>query len=372
MAKSSRTKAKKNAAAAARGSASARIEGVSGRAAIVVLVILGLFFFEVRDILLPFVLAGAIAYAATPLVEWGTRRTGWPRCAIAAAVFLAVIALAAGLAALALPPLLRAAIRIFSDLQGTIERTVVQAIGDRSVELFGRSMNAAQIAKELVDSMRRWFEQLGDFGQIGDLASFAAMGIAVMIGVILTIVILGFFLIGGPQIARGLFWLVPPRQRPLAEQLWARIDPVLKRFLLGVAIIVAYSTAVAFVGLGLVLHVRHAGILAVMTGLLEIIPFAGPISAATIAGLVALSLKPGLSTVIGFAIYATLLRVSIDEFIAPVVLGRAAHIHPVLVIFALLSGGILFGLSGILLAVPVALSAKVVLATIYGERPHVD
>jgi predicted PurR-regulated permease PerM len=49
------------------------------------------------------------------------------------------------------------------------------------------------------------------------------------------------------------------------------------------------------------------------------------------------------------------------------VLGTAARVHPVLIIFCFLSGGILFGVVGVIMAVPVALIVKVTLATLYDE-----
>jgi predicted PurR-regulated permease PerM len=52
-----------------------------------------------------------------------------------------------------------------------------------------------------------------------------------------------------------------------------------------------------------------------------------------------------------------------------VVLGRAARLHPTVIIFCFLSGGLLFGIAGMILAVPVALTIKVTLATLYGELP---
>lgn len=344
----------------------AAAQGISARGAIVALVILAIFLFEIRAILLPFALAGAVAYAATPLIQWATDRSGLPRALIAAGVFLLIVGIVGAMAALGLPSLVRGVMGLVTDLQGSLERSVSQAIGAGNIELFGRSINASQLAKEIADSLRN------SLGQIGQFATFAAMSLAALVGVIITIVVLAFFLLSGPQIAEGLFWLVPPGQRPFARQVWSKIDPVLKRYLAGLGIVVVYSTCVAYVGLGLVLDVPYAGALAVMTGVLEIVPLAGPIAAAVIAGLVALGHAPGLYTIIAFAAYATMLRLSIDQVILPIVLGRAAHLQPVLVIFCLLAGGVLFGIAGILLAVPVALSVKIVLETIYQERPDAE
>jgi predicted PurR-regulated permease PerM len=68
-----------------------------------------------------------------------------------------------------------------------------------------------------------------------------------------------------------------------------------------------------------------------------------------------------------YAGYATALRLSIDQLVGPVVLGNAARVHPVVVIFGFLAGGALFGIVGMILAVPAALLVKVTLAVLYRE-----
>jgi predicted PurR-regulated permease PerM len=71
--------------------------------------------------------------------------------------------------------------------------------------------------------------------------------------------------------------------------------------------------------------------------------------------------------VAGLAGFAIALRLSIDQIVGPLVLGRAAQLHPVVIIFSFLSGAVLFGIIGLLLAVPVAASIKIVLGVYYAE-----
>jgi predicted PurR-regulated permease PerM len=85
------------------------------------------------------------------------------------------------------------------------------------------------------------------------------------------------------------------------------------------------------------------------------------------AGLVAVQQASSGWSIIAYCIYATALRISIDQFFGPLVLGRAAYVPPVLVIFCFLAGGLLFGIVGVMLSVPVALSIKVLLRVIYQE-----
>jgi predicted PurR-regulated permease PerM len=133
--------------------------------------------------------------------------------------------------------------------------------------------------------------------------------------------------------------------------------------------VLIYASCAAYVGLGLVLGIPHAVLLALMTGILELIPVVGPIAAAIAAGLVAVRYSTGVQAIVGYALYATALRLSIDQLIGPIALGTAARLHPAVIIFCFLSGGLLFGISGIIMAVPVALALRTTLAVLY-ERRH--
>jgi predicted PurR-regulated permease PerM len=149
--------------------------------------------------------------------------------------------------------------------------------------------------------------------------------------------------------------------------IWTVLDPVLKRYLIGVFIVVAYAAVAAYIGLGVVLGIPHAVLLALLTGVLEMIPVIGPGASAVIAGLVAVHNAAGVGAIIAYALYATALRISIDQLFGPLALGAAARLHPALVIFCFLSGALLFGMIGVIMAVPVALVVKVTLALLYDE-----
>jgi predicted PurR-regulated permease PerM len=154
---------------------------------------------------------------------------------------------------------------------------------------------------------------------------------------------------------------------------WNDLHNVLWRYFFGVALVVVYASTAAYIGLGLILHIHHALFLALISGLLEVIPVVGPFASATLAGLVAVQQATSPWNIVEYIAYAVALRVSIDEFFGPIVLGRAAYLPPVLVIFCFLAGGILFGIVGIVLAVPFALTVKAILAELYRDPsaiPH--
>jgi len=180
---------------------------------------------------------------------------------------------------------------------------------------------------------------------------------------------MGYFLLDARPIAAGLLWLVPPGKRADAERIWHELDPLLRRYFIGVALVVAYASAAAYLGLGIVLGLHHALILALLTGVLEIIPVIGPLAAAVMAGLMAVQQAASAADIWAYVGYATVLRLSIDQLVGPLVLGKAARVHPVVVILCFLAGGALFGIVGMILAVPGALLVKVTLSVLYRQAP---
>lgn len=332
------------------------------RAVILTAAALAIFLYFIKLILLPFVIPAIIAYICTPALDWLAKRTRWPR-PLFAIIFFLVIMLVVGLfAAFAATRIVTQATGLATDIDGLLQEFVSQAIGSNHVQLFGRTFDAHQIVQSVLDRIGNWI------GQTDQLALFAGYGLATIMGTFLSVVLLFYFLVSGPRIGRGLLWIAPPHRRELVKRIWARLDPVLTRYFVGMVAIVIYATVASYIGLGIFLKIHHAVLLALLTGILETVPVVGPTSAAIIAGLVSLQTATNIMNIVDYALYATALRLSIDQLLGPIVLGTASHVHPVLIIFCFLAGGIVFGIPGIILAVPVALLIKSTLATLYGEQ----
>jgi len=359
--KSARTKSD-DARLAERARAAGPLDSGEARAIMIGAVVLTIFLYFIKLILLPFVLAAIVAYICTPILDWAARRTQWPRLLFAVALFLLLFGISVLVIVFAGQRLLVEGRAIAGDLQGLLENFTRQAMGDESVRLFGSSLDAHDIAQGALERLRDWF------GQTDQIALLTGYSLAAVMGTFLTIVLLFYFLVSGRRVARGLFWIVPPHRRPLVARIWTRLDPVLMRYFIGVLGVVAYATVAAYIGLGVILGIKHAVFLALLTGLLETVPVIGPTAAAILAGLVSLRTATGIINIFEYAAYATAPRLSIDQVVGPVVLGRAAHVHPVLIIFCFLAGGIVLGIPGVILAVPVALVVKSTLATLYGDQ----
>jgi len=317
--------------------------------------------YELQLVLIPFVLAGVISYICAPAVTFVGARTGLPRVPVAIFFFLILVALGAIIGFLGIPPLTREVTHVAMHFQQTVNR-LAEAIAGSAADLLDQPVDAQQLATEIGQTVRDW---------VGNARALSIAATSVFVGgfgVVLTLVLLFFFMVTGPSIVRGLLWLVPPGARPLIEDhILRQLDPVLRRYFIGVVAVVCFAAAFAYAGLGLVLGIPHAIFLALITGILEAIPIVGPAVAAVIAGLVAIQHNSGIGAIVGYAIYLTALRLSIDQLFGPLVLGAAGRVHPALVIFCFLAGGTLFGVVGVITAVPIALIIKTTLSVLYDE-----
>ena len=319
------------------------------------------FLYLIRRILLPFVLACIVAYVSTPLIDALARRAHGHRWLFALLVLLALLGVAAAVGVLGVPAAERELLELAANPRDVIDGFVQVLMGNRTFDIGGAPLNAAQIATRAAAGLS---SLVTDGARMFDAAMF---GVAAAFELLLTVVLMGYLLFDAPRLSRGLLWAIAPGSRPTLLLYWRRLDPILRRYFIGIALVVVYATVAAYVGLGLFLGLHHALVLAILTGLLELLPVIGPLSSAVLAGLVAVQQAAHASAILAFIIYAIALRLSIDQFFGPLVLGKAAHVRPVLVIFCFLSGGLLLGISGIILAVPVALALKVALV-IRNER----
>ena len=332
-----------------------RIGGWPLAAGIAVILI---FLFFVRQILLPFILAAALAFVLTPLIDRLHQRSRIPRWSGAVVVYIGVLIVLGVLAHVVGGPL----IRDLADLAQKFPQMLHDLIAEFSgmaQQAVGQPIDSRAVTTLVLDQIRA-------FVGTGTLLSLASYGVAAAFGAILLLVLLLYFLISGKRVAAGVFWLVPPEYRREADAILQKVLPLLWRYFVGLLVVVAYTTTAAWIGLGVFYHLPRAPLLAVAIGLLELVPLIGPTTSITIVALNAAQQTTPFA-ILGLIVFVVTLRVSIDQFVGPLVLGQVAHLHPVVIIFSSLSGAVLFGIIGLLLAVPVAASIKIVLTTYYAE-----
>ncbi|MGH7715922.1 MAG: AI-2E family transporter [Vulcanimicrobiaceae bacterium] len=329
--------------------------------AVTVVLILAFVFYLLRLVILPFGVSAALAFLAAPVVRRLHQKTGWPHWCAALLIYvgyLAVIGLAGfGAVRYVVPEFFS----VVSRAPQITEHLLTVAFRGPHLHALGQTFDAKTLANSAIEQ----FESM--LRDPGKLIFAGVSSISGLIGFFLTLALLGYFLFQGPELARGLLWLIPPKHRRRARILAGEVEPVVYNYVRGVIVIVAYAMVTTGLVTGFILHLPHAVLLAIAVGLLESIPMVGPALALILLGfVVAERATPAL--LFGFGIFAAALRMSIDNLIAPIVLGRYVMLPPPVIIFAFLAGGVVFGFVGVVLAIPAAAAIRVILADLYGDR----
>ncbi|MDR7035541.1 putative PurR-regulated permease PerM [Methylobacterium sp. BE186] len=207
---------------------------------------------------------------------------------------------------------------------------------------------------------------LSDAGSVLGPAASVILGLFNALGNVLVIVFLGVAFAVDPGSYRdGLLRFVPPRHRRRGAKVLDGMGETLRHWLFGQLITMAVIFLCTWAGLWL-LGVGGSLILGLQAGLLAFIPTIGPL----VAGIVILlaSLATGLSAVLG-ALGVYLAVQTLESYVlTPVIQKRALDIPPATIFAGQLLLGVLFGLWGIALALPLLAVMKVLLEQLYVEE----
>jgi predicted PurR-regulated permease PerM len=177
--------------------------------------------------------------------------------------------------------------------------------------------------------------------------------------VLIVVPFLVFYLLKDVEVIQKNFhFLIPRKQRKLAIKLWKNIDHSLGEYIRGQITVGLAVGVLSFIGYYFI-GLPYALFLASIVGVTNIIPYFGPFIGAAPAALVAFITEPSL--VIWVILINTTLQILEGNVLAPWIVGKRLHIHPVFIIFALLIGAELGGVLGLILAVPVFVVLKVVI-----------
>lgn len=168
--------------------------------------------------------------------------------------------------------------------------------------------------------------------------------------------IIGFYvLVDLPRLQTEVFTIAGERSREELTHAIRTVIRVLGGWLRGTVIQSSVVAAIIAIGLTIV-GVPYALAIGVIGGILNIVPYLGPAIALVIAAGAGLFISPGTAV---WAIVVVVIAQQLDSLVmAPRILGDQMDLHPLLVIFALLTGAALFGVPGMVLSVPVAAVIK--------------
>ncbi|MEH6791700.1 AI-2E family transporter [Parasphingorhabdus sp.] len=325
--------------------------GEIATAALIIIAIGGLAWLAVELARFFLLIFAAIVIAAVfdAIASWLSRRTGMPRPLGLALAVIGMFAMFGG-------AFLLFGSQIASEFD-TIRATVPRSM--ESIEQFLDRYGMGDRARELVETGSQDISRI--LSSAGGFALAAGSGIAdavlVLVGAI--------FLAADPATyRRGLLLLVPARAEPTAGLALDDSGKGLRGWMMGQAVSSLVVGALTWLGLEL-LGVPAAGGLAVVAGLLDVIPMIGPVIAGLPAALLAFTVSPVT------ALWTVLLFLGIQQlqgnFLQPMIQKQAVNVPPAVLLFAVLAAGLLFGFIGVLLAAPLTIVVFVMVQRVYVE-----
>jgi predicted PurR-regulated permease PerM len=218
----------------------------------------------------------------------------------------------------------------------------------------GRGSTAANLREEVMGSIRESVEKLGGAiisAVVSLVQSLVAGVIGGIIAVIVTFMVAAFLLIDMPRLKRKLRERIPPRYQADYDDLTTRLDNGLSGVVRGQLFICLINGVLSFIGF-LIFIPDYAIVMAILAGVMSLIPIFGTIISTIPAVLIGLT----VSFTTALAVLAWILGIHFVEanILNPKIVGTQAHIHPAIVMFVIIVGETMFGIKGALLAVPVA------------------
>lgn len=194
----------------------------------------------------------------------------------------------------------------------------------------------------------------------------ALSGIVELIGVPL---IVFYFLSDGVKLCQMAFSYAPPAERPELLRVAKEFAVVLGAYIKGQLAVCLFS------GIAVLIYFQVTGlpfapVFAALAAMGELVPVVGPVAAAAVA--IALCLGKSIAFAIQTTLfYVILLKVN-HNFVSPSLIGRAVNVHPVLIMIGILFFGHLFGILGMVMAVPLMGVGRVVLREFLPQHPEQD
>jgi predicted PurR-regulated permease PerM len=226
-----------------------------------------------------------------------------------------------------------------------------------------RELNADyDITQKLQDEAGKLPNRLG--GAAGTLRDIG-FGIVNSLFALLTILVMTAFLLGsGKQWTDRMIASRPPEQRQRLRRSLDHMAGAVSGYVAGALTIAVIAGTATFIVLT-ILGVPFSGPLAVLAGLMSLIPLVGATIAAVLIGVVTLFEDFPTATII-WTIWAIVYQQLENNLIQPQIQKRTVNVHPFITIVAVLFGGTLLGIMGAIAAIPIAASIQILV------REYVD
>lgn len=317
---------------------------------VVILVILTAALATVSEVVLPLVFGVVLAVLFAPLCR-AIQRHGWRPALASMAVVVGLIVVSAGAVLMAVTAVVEQA----GEWSGHVDRAVAEsAPGTEAVGIDEEDLDTARSA---VAGLSAFIAQ----GFVTEILSGVGTLVGFLAGAVLAVLILYYLLKDGPAVRQRVVTVFPPRAQDEVDALVTRSAATIRaygaaRSVLSAAVAVLLTVWSAVLGLPMLATIFVVNFLG------GYIPYIGAIVGGAVAVVLALS-ELGVGAAVATIVVALLANLALENFVEPQVMGRRLDIHPLTVLIVTTAGGIVGGIVGLILAVPLTVVAVDAVAT---------
>lgn len=309
----------------------------------VVGVIFGIFLLrQIFDIITLLLIVGIFVTALDPLVKW-LMKEGIPRTPAVTIIFLTIFALTTALFSLVLTPLVGEVVSFINRLPDLIA-----------------SFSQNQHQEGLQGLVQNFSNQISGVANTvtSGLFSAATSFFGGAVSAVLVAVLTFYILVDAPKNQKALDYVIPEKYASRIKLVAVKIGDKIGSWVLGQFALSASVALITYVGL-LILGVPYSLTLAVLAGVLEVVPYIGPILAGVLAIIVAYGAS-GWQLALAVAVFYVILQQLENVFLVPKIMQKALGLSPILIIIAVSVGSTVGGIMGAILAVPILTAIAVI------------
>lgn len=318
------------------------------------------------NVILPIILAVIIYYLLRPILRM-LEKIKVKRVVGILLIFLALVGIITLLVFLVFPFLKAQFFKLAEELPGYFIEVLTR------LDAFLRTNTLIntyylQIENDVANLLYDLPKELGAFFQ--NTFTGIATGISSIIGIltsfILAIVtvpfILFYLLKDGEKLPAYVLKIFPPRMRDDLKSVFTSIDKQISSYIQGQILVSMCIGIMIFIGFTII-GMDYALLLGVLAMVTSVVPYLGPVIAITPAAIIALVTSPFM--LIKLAVVWTIVQLIEGKFISPQIMGKSLHVHPITIIFVLITSGALFGVPGVILGIPGYAILKVIVSHFY-------
>jgi len=336
-------------------------------------VLLLYFLYEIRSVLAYLAMAAVFALIGRPLVLFLRRKLKFPNTLGVVVTMLFMISLLAGIIALFVPLISEQGKNLsLLDIEDLQHR--INALYNEIITYLGTSSEAARHLLEDSYLGKNLLEGL-DIGFIPNiLNSFVDILSSLSIGLFSVLFISFFFLKDSKLFQRGILTFLPDSKETKMIKSMDKINGLLSRYFVGLVLqilvlFIIYTAVLLIVG------IENAVVIAFLCALFNIIPYVGPIIGGVLMVLLTMTSNLGadFSSVIlpktAYVIIGLIIGQLVDNFFSqPFIFSNSVKSHPLEIFLIIIIAGLMFGVVGMIVAIPGYTAIKVILKEFLSEN----